>query len=193
MNNFKKIKQKIENNIIFKIVKVLMYIAVVLLLIVILVQRVTKNNFSVGGVRIFMIVSESMKGEYEIGDILISKSVPADKINVGDNVTYLGEVGNFDGLIITHKVINKQERDGSIIFTTKGIANSAADPEIEYDQIYGKVIYRTHILSFLGKLMSKQWSYYVLFAVVGIVVSIEIVSSMFESDEEEEENDRKEE
>lgn len=188
MKKLKQFKEKIENNIIFKILKAIMYIIVVLLLIVIIVQKVTKNKLSVGGFGVYMIVSESMKGEYEIGDILVSKHADADDIKVGDNVTYLGKKGTLKGLIVTHKVIEKEERDGKVYFTTKGIANQIADPEISYDQVYGKVIYKTFILSFLGKLMSKQISYYILFFAVGIVISIEIVSSMFNSDDEKEGN-----
>ena len=189
MKKFKEFKEKVENNIVYKILRCLMYILVVLLLIVIIVQKVTKNNLSVGGVRVFMIVSESMKGEYDIGDILISKEVKEEDIKVGDNVTYLGKEKNLKGLIVTHKVIEVgNEENGEKYYVTKGIANQISDPKIHYNQIYGKVIYKTFILSILGKLMSKQISYYILFIVVGVIISIEIVSSMFDSDNEKEEN-----
>ena len=179
MKKFLQFKEKIESSIIYKVLRVLLYVLVVLLLIVIIVQKVSKNNVSLGGFRVFMIVSGSMKGEYDIGDILVSKEVDIDDINIGDNVTYLGKEKSLKGLIVTHKVIEKEVKDGKVIFTTKGIANNEKDPSIEYSQIYGKVIYKTFILSLLGKLM-----------IVGIIVSIELVSSMFNSDNEKEENGR---
>lgn len=192
MKKIKNIKEKIESNVVFKILKWIINIIVILLLLIIIVQKVTKNNFAVGGIRIFMVVSGSMVDEYNIGDILISKATDEEDINVGDNVTYLGKTGGVKGLIVTHKVINKEKREGNTYFVTKGIANEISDPEITYDQIYGKVIYKTIVLSFLGKLMSRTISYYILFMIVGVIISFEIVSSMFDSDREEDEDGRRE-
>ena len=191
MKKLKQLRERINNNIFVKIGKVFLYILVVMLLAVIIVQKVSNNTISVGGVRVFMVVSESMKDEYNIGDILISKHVNEDEINVGDNVTYLGEKSNLKGLIITHKVIKRDEREGKVYFVTKGIANVAEDPEITYDQIYGKVVYRTIFLSLIAKLMNNQLSYYLLFIIVGVIISIDIVSAMFDSDDEEEEEDER--
>ena len=189
MRRIRHLWNKINDSIFVKIFKGLLYLVVVLLLIVIIVQKVSNNTISVGGFRVFMVVSESMKDEYNIGDILISKQAPAEDINVGDNVTYYGE--KLNGLIITHKVVAKEERNGTVYYTTKGIANSSADPEITYDLIYGKVIYKTFLLSALAKLMNNQLSYYLLFVTVALIISIDIVSAMFDdSDEEKEEDER---
>ena len=186
MNKLINFKTKIENNIIFKVVRAVLYAFVALLLVVIIVQKVTKNNLSIGGVRIFMIISESMRDEYQIGDILVAKKVPAEQINIGDNVTYLGEKMQLKGLIITHKVVEKRQINGETYFVTRGLSNNVSDPEIRYDQIYGKVIYKTIFLSFIAKLMNNQLSYYILFTLVALIISIEIVSSLFMSDDEKE-------
>ena len=74
MKKIKNIKEKIESNVVFKILKWIINIIVILLLLIIIVQKVTKNNFAVGGIRIFMVVSGSMVDEYNSGDILISKA-----------------------------------------------------------------------------------------------------------------------
>ncbi len=191
MEKLKKLKTKIENNIIYRIFRVIMYVIVVLLLIVILVQNLTKNNLSIGGFRVFVIVSESMKGEYDIGDILISKHADVDEINIGDNVTYKGEVNEFKDIIITHKVVEKKQKGNNYFFVTKGIANQIEDPEIRYDQIYGKVIYKTILLSAIAKLMNNQLTYYVLFTLIALIISIEIVSSLFDKENEKEEDERR--
>ena len=183
------IREKVENSFVYKIFRSILYAFVALLLVVIVVQRVSNNNLSIGGFRVFMIVSESMKGEYDIGDILVSKSVSEDKINVGDNVTYLGEEKELKGLIITHKVIKKYTKDGEVIFVTKGLANEVEDPSIRYDQIYGKVIYKTYALSFIAKLMNNKLTYYVLFTFIALIMSIEITSAIFEARREEREED----
>lgn len=186
MKKLRKFKEKIDNNIFVKLFKIALYVVIGLFILVIAVQKFTNNNFAVGGYRVFMVISGSMVNEYNIGDILISKSVSEDQINVGDNVTYIGKEDSFKGLIVTHKVIEKEKRDGVTYFTTKGIANPTSDPEITYDQIYGKIIYKTTVLSAFGKFMNNALAYYLLFFLIALVISIEIISSMFEKDEDNE-------
>ncbi len=189
MEKIRLIRKIIEESIAYKILRSILYAFVALLLIVIIVQRASNNNLSIGGFRVFMIVSESMKDEYDIGDILISRSVEDKDINIGDNVTYLGKEKELKGLIITHKVIRKYEQNGETVFVTKGLANQVEDPEIKYSQIYGKVIYKTCILSFIAKLMNNKLTYYILFTMIALIMSIEITSAIFESRREKEEDD----
>ena len=189
MGKFNKLREKIEDSIIYKVIRSILYAFVALLLIVIVVQRVSNNNLSMGGIRVFMIVSESMKGEYDIGDILISRKVDEKDIKVGDNVTYLGEEKELKGLVITHKVVNKYEKNGEMIFVTKGLANEIEDPEIKYEQIYGKVIYKTCILSVIAKMMNNKLTYYILFSMIALIMSIEITSAIFEARREAKEED----
>lgn len=190
MKKLNEIKKIVENNIIYKIVRTLLYVVVGLLLLIIVVQKVTNNNLSIGGVRVFMIISESMKDEYEIGDILVSKHADVEDINIGDNVTYLGEKSEFRNLIITHKVVEKKQKGDDYYFITRGTANEVDDPEIRYDQIYGKVVYKMIILSAIAKLMNNQLTYYILFTMVALIISIEIVSTLFELNDGKEEDER---
>ena len=196
LDNMKKlieIKNKISENIVFKIVKVFLYIVLIALVFVVVIQKVSNNTIALGGYRMFMVVSESMKEEYEVGSILLSKEVKESELEVGDNVVYLGKASNLKGLTVTHKIIDIEEKEGVKYFTTKGTSNDVADPQITYDQIYGKIIYKTVVLSFLGKILLNNVSYFVIFSLVAIVVSFEIVSAIYESKEEERDEEEKEE
>jgi signal peptidase I len=190
VKKIKKIKEKIENNpiliVLTKIIKTILYIFLSCVLVLIIVQKVTKNNFAIGGVRIFTIVSGSMVPEYQIGDVLISESVKPEELKIGDNVTYYGEKGDMANLVVTHKIINIRQENGKLYFITKGTANPVADPEITQDQIYGRVAYKTVFFSWLGKIMSNIVAYYVLFIIIALLTSYQIVKSIFEKDEEDE-------
>ena len=186
---------KIKNNKIISFthsfIKAILYFILILILLIIIVQKVTNNNLSIGGFRIYNVASGSMKPEYEIGDILVTKKVSKEEIEIGDNITYLGKIGEIDGLIITHKVQTIREDDENTYYTTKGIANEYYDPEISYDQVYGKVIYKTIFLSFISK-MSTNVTIYIIAMIVGLMISIQIVKRIFEGqlsgdDESEEE------
>ncbi|MBQ6284865.1 MAG: signal peptidase I [Bacilli bacterium] len=184
MKKIRQFKEKLKNNIVLRILRVIVYVIVALLLLVIIVQKFSNNSISVGGFRIFTVVSGSMVPEYNIGDILLSKKTEAENIEIGDNVTYLGKTASLKDIIITHKVIKKDNRNGDYYFVTKGVANAIADPEISYDQIYGKVVYKTAILSIFGKLMNNRFVYFFTFMIIALIVSIEIISSVFSAGDE---------
>ena len=184
MKKIRQIREKLHNNIFLKILRILIYAFVGLLLFVIIVQKFSNNSLSVGGFRIFTVVSGSMVPEYQIGDILLSKKVDADNIDIGDNVTYVGRTSSLNDIIITHKVIKKDIRNGDYYYVTKGVANIVADPEISYEQIYGKVVYKTAILSIFGKFMNNRVVYYLTFMAIAFIISIETISSMFSTRDE---------
>ena len=132
-----------------------------------------------------------MEPKYTIGDILISKKVSMSEINIGDDVTYQGTSGDMAGKVVTHSVINKSSENGVTYFITKGLANDLADPQIDETQIYGKVIYKTVFLSFLGRIMSNIVAYYILFIIVGLLVSYQIVKIIYEIRYEEDDGEEK--
>lgn len=179
---------------IYNFIKTIIWIVLFAIVVVVFIQRFFDNDkLSINGMRIFNVATGSMYPEYKIGDIIITKEVPANDIKVGDNVTYLGEKYDFAGLIVTHKVVDKEEKDGEVLFTTKGVASEIEDPKITYSQIYGKVIYRTVVLSYLSKLLTNKYAYYIIFMVIGVITSIEISSSIVANRQCDEEDSNEEE
>ena len=166
----KKILDNKVIKIIGKIIYVLLYIIILVTLLVVLTQRFSNNNFTIVGFRIFNVATGSMVPEYNVGDILISKEIDPNELQVGDNIVYQGEKQDFKGKIVTHKIIEKREENGKLFFTTKGIANEEADPEISEDQIYGKIVYKTIILSFISKIINNIYAFYFL-----IIIPIAII------------------
>lgn len=189
INNINKLRDKINNNTFLKVliifIKVILYIIVISLLLVVIVQRVSNNKLNIFGYRIFSVQTGSMIPEYQIGDILISKSVDISELRVGDDITYNGEVDDFAGKIVTHRIVNiTKSMDNKYEITTKGIANSATDPVISESQVIGKVVYKTVILSFIGRLMTNIVSYYIIFIIVSLLISYQIVRIIFDEKED---------
>lgn len=189
---------KIRNNKALKIIGNILYyllvIFIVLILLVVILQRVTKNNASIGGIRIFNIVTESMVPEYKVGDILISKSTSLDKIKVGDDIVYLGNKDTFTGKVVTHRVIDiEKNEDGTYLFHTKGIANIAEDPVVSGSQVYGVIIYKTVILSFISKIINNLYGFYFLiFTPLTILIVVKIIKIYQERKYDEESEDEEE-
>ena len=190
---------KIKNNKALKIIgNIIYYILlalVILILAVVILQRVSKNNASIGGIRIFNIVTESMFPEYQIGDVLISKKIEPSKIKVGDDLVYLGTEQGFAGRVVTHRVVDIEESDGKYRFHTKGLANEVEDPVVQENQIYGIVIYKTYILSFITKIINNIYGFYFLIfiplTILIIVKFVKIRNEKEKDDSNENEIDKK--
>lgn len=174
-----KLKNNKIFNIIYKILKTLLGFFLFIVLIVILVQKFSNNRFAIGGYRIYNVATESMKDEYSVGDIIIVEKVNAEDLKVGDNITYLGKSGQVADLIITHKIVSIRHDNGEYYIITKGIQNEVEDPEISFSQVYGRVCYKMVVFSFIGRLMTNIFAYYILFTSVGLFASIQIVKSIF--------------
>jgi len=105
--------EKLKNNkvlrFIWNVIYWILVVFTVATLLVVLLQRTSNNALSLGGLRIFNIVSESMVPKYEIGDVLLSKSVNSDDIKIGDDVVYNGEKGDVAGKIVTHRVVEIEQ------------------------------------------------------------------------------------
>ena len=174
---------------LLKAIKIFFSIILVLILILVLFQKLTDSKLTIGNIYIFQVATSSMVPDYEVGDVIVVKKTSPEDLEVGDDVTYLGVEQGVKDLRITHRIVEKKyyDKDGKYYFRTKGIANEVEDPQINEDNIYGKVVYHTILLSFLGRLLTNIIVYYIVFIVVGVTVSYDIISSwMFRKDDEDE-------
>lgn len=167
--------------IIYKIVEASAIIFVLMFIALVLSQRFSNNSFSVAGLRMFSVVSESMAPTYVVGDIIISKEVATSDLKPGDDISYLGTQGTFKDKVITHRIIDIQNKDGETLIQTKGINNDAADPLIKPEQVYGKMIYKTKLLSKINKAIKTQEGFYLcIFVPLAIIIGSEILTSLIE-------------
>lgn len=189
----KKEKSRIFS-VIGNIVYAILVIIVILILAIVLLQRFSNNTMALGGFRIFKIATESMVPVYNVGDIILDKEVPVSDLKKGDDITYLGKEGTFQGRVVTHRIntIEKQE-DGSYKIVTQGVANSIEDPEITDSDVQGKVIYKFVVLSFISKMVnsSLRSTYLFILIPVALIIFINIRKLYLDvTESKEEENDK---
>lgn len=173
--------------ILFKIIKSIVTAFLFVVLLLVMFQKFSNNQMTLGNIYVFQVASQSMLPEYRVGDIIVVKKVESSELKIGDDVTYMALGSDFAGLTITHRIISKRNENGKYYFITKGIANTGEDPEISGDNIYGKVVYHTILFSFVGRLMTNMIVYYLLFMSVGVAFSYEIITTFFMKEKSEEE------
>ena len=146
------------------------------------VQRFSNNFISFFSYRLFSVVTGSMEPRYAIGDILLCKEVDIKTLKVGDDISYVGNYGTFKDKVITHRIIEiDKDKDGKLLFYTKGIATTLVDPVVREEQIYGKITKEVEPLSDLYKFMSTSQGFYLcIFAPLGLLIGSEIIVSLME-------------
>ena len=160
--------------ILWKFVKWILTFLIILIVSVIVIQRVSNNKFTLGGYSIFTVVTQSMIPKYQVGDMLLAKVVDTSTLKVGDDVVYMGQVGTFNGKIVTHQIVNIEEGSPRK-FHTKGINNMIEDPVVEADQIFGRVVFKLGLLSMISKVISNQYGFFFIIFVPIVVLVFGII------------------
>lgn len=182
--------KKLKENKLFKIIKgiinAVLIVFCLLFVLVVCLQRFSNNKISFFDYRMFTVASGSMEPKYNVGDVLIAKKVNPEEIKVGDAISYLGKKGNFNGMIITHEVIEvEKDSAGQYIYHTKGLTNIVEDPVVNYDQVYGKIVHKATILSFIYAVVGTKYGIF-LFIVIPLfyIIGSELLSFMLAKEEE---------
>ena len=202
----------ILNNKIFKIIyntiKVCFIFIVVSYLLFIIIQRFSGNR-SILGYRLFNVATGSMKGVYNVNDVIIVKDCDKKSLKVGDDIAYQGVRGGLEGKLVTHRIIKKEKKsNGGYMYTTKGVASEVEDPSIDESQILGKVVGVLPIITPLNHAIKTQAGFFLLvFIPLVLVIVLEVLQTITDiriekneiqriqdnSDKDEEESSSKEE
>lgn len=174
------VKKKFSKKDIFKkilkIVPKILYdiliIFCVALILVVVWQIVTDNNESIGGYRLFRIISGSMVPEFNVDEVVICRDTNSDDIKIGDIIVYRGKTGELTNRLIMHEVIDKNEVDGNLIFNVKGIQNTTGDPDVYASQILGVVVHKSAILTLLYHLATSTYSSFIIIVILVINVFV---------------------
>ena len=81
---------------------------------------------SIGGVLPLIVLTDSMYPEIESGDLIICHTAEAEDIEVRDVIAFFDPAGNGSS-IVTHRVIEVVEKDGTLSFRTRGDNNNTED------------------------------------------------------------------
>lgn len=160
-------------DIVGQIIQIILSIVVIIMVVFAVVQKTTDNRGSVLGIKIFTVITGSMIPVYEIGDIIVVKDVSIENIKVGDDIVYKGEKSSYKGKTITHRVISiDKDETGNYKIITKGVANKAQDPEINQNQVLGKVIFDIPIFSYILKIITNIYVWILIPVIILIHINI---------------------
>ena len=182
MNNNKN-KRKNILKVFFNFFEAIITIFIVLICIIILTQRISNNEKSFLGYRLFKIETGSMVPKYKINDVILVKETDINNIKIEDDLVYIGTDGQYRGKIITHQVIDVKGEGETLKFYTKGLANNTVDPVVEKSQVIGIVQNKVYTLTLITNLLLNIYSLYFL---IIVPIILNLFFSVLHSDEKRE-------
>lgn len=91
---------------------------------------------SIMGYQMMAVLSGSMEPALHPGDIVVIKQTDSEQIRVDDIITYASD----QNTVVTHRVIDVVQKDGQVLFETKGDANNRKDDNlVSGDQVIGSL------------------------------------------------------
>jgi len=121
--------------------------------------RASKGDFSAPVFNAYVVLSGSMLPEIKVKDIVVTKKVPAESLDVEDIITFIAPDSRYGGISITHRIKEKyyDESLGTYSYRTKGDANNVADASlVPNDNVLGKVILKIPKLGYLQDILSSK-------------------------------------
>lgn len=122
----------------------------------------------------YVIVSPSMVPTIGVNDAIVIKRLDDDQYDVGDIVTFVSNDANYKGLLITHRIVHKENiNSNESIYTTKGDNNYVEDPTyVKTDAIYGKVLFKIPKIGYIKAFFEKPIHYYLCLLIPALIFII---------------------
>ena len=73
----------------------------------------------IGGLSPLIVLTESMEDTINAGDIIITKAIDGKDVEIEDVISFFDPAGNGTS-VVTHRVLNIENREGTLYFQTKG-------------------------------------------------------------------------
>mgnify|MGYP003292539272 CR=1 FL=1 len=147
---------------------------------------------SIGGYRFLKAVGGSMEPIITKGDCIIIKNIDANKVKVGDIITFFSDDPQILGYPNTHRVMKIEVNEGHREFVTKGDYNSEEDRvTAKEEKLIGKYIgdvWLARLITKLFEILSNRTVYFVVMILpilLGLIVNIvDLVKIITDTDEE---------
>lgn len=166
------------------IVSIIMYAIIVILLLIGAVLLVYFVDYKIRDSKMetplygaYVIVSGSMEPLIKVQDAVIIKRATMDTVKVGDVVTYRSQDPAFYGILITHRVVSIDEKDGEKVYITKGDHNETIDrTPVYFYQIQGKVVMRIPKIGYLKYFLVDYYGWIIAIVLPSVaIISYDIV------------------
>lgn len=134
------------------------------------------------GYDVYTITSGSMEPKIPTGSLVYVKAAEPQDVAPEDVIVFLG--GQDGGTVITHRVVENQEKDR--VFITKGDANEANDvTPVPYERLLGRVERSVPVLGYFLPAVSTLQGKLSLLGVLAAAVALRLLGGWLKRADEE--------
>ncbi|MDU7955848.1 MAG: signal peptidase I [Clostridium perfringens] len=157
---------------------ILFYSFLIIFIALLLLGFITNKSdcgASIGGYRVYDILTGSMSPTIDPGNLVVVKEISPNDVKTNDVITFKSDITNN---VTTHRVIKIINDNGEIKFITKGDANNTQDPiPLNNRLLVGKVIFQIPYLG--GILRSLQNNKIILICGFLFVIFVSLISDRY--------------
>lgn len=161
---FKKVIKWIENIIIAFLV-----VFIILFLISLIQSKSNPTHIpSVLGFKTMSVLTGSMRPVLYPGDMIIVKETNPESIKENDIITYRKGLST----LVTHRVVEVVNRDGMLMFRTKGDANNTEDDSlVPSDNVIGSMVFKIPYGGYVSKFVRSPVGF-AFFVIIPLILLI---------------------
>ncbi len=172
--NKKKWYQQASNWLIIGACIILIPIIIMNLSIMFQAKANTNKVPSVFGIKPFMVLSGSMEAEIKKGDLIITKEINPEELEIGKVIAFRDAAGT----VTTHRIIDIVEKDGESFFITKGDNNSTQDRNlVSLKDVEGIYLFRIPGIGSMMKSLSQTTTIIILVLIITVIFIIGFILS----------------
>lgn len=139
---------------------ILIFTIFVMIFTIISVNTVNKDEADFLGYKPYIVLSDSMKGTFDVGDLAVSRIASAEDLEPGDIVTFHSIDPNNYGTVVTHKIRAITTYEGEPAFTTYGVATGVDDSyPVPFDQVIGEYAFRLPKMGYFFEFLKSPAGY----------------------------------
>ena len=122
--------------------------------------RTLGGNANILGYKPYIVLSDSMRDTFQVGDISVSKAVDPATLEPGDIVTFTSIDPDHYGEVITHKIREITTYEGQPAFVTYGTTTGEDDAyPASFDQVVGEYVFRVPKLGYFFQFLKTPAGY----------------------------------
>lgn len=178
-----------------KIIKKLLYYTVITLLVMYVSLMVLSPDRVMGifGYNGYFVLSDSMEPEINVNDLIFSKNVPENELEVGDIITFHVYIAQFDEVSTVTHYIGAIEEVGTVtVYRTIGAKAAVGnydewedeegnENKITYNDIEGKYLFKIPYIGHIQRIFTDRKMVALLVVNIGLIY---VIVQYFKSDKE---------
>lgn len=153
--------------------------ATLLIYVVDLKVKQYKGDYTPPKYNAYVVLTGSMLPKIQVKDVVVTKKIDGEELEEGDIITFLSSDERFEGLTVTHRIIEKYQDPvtGEYTYKTKGDNNNVADTALAHDyNVLGKVILKVPKIGYLQEFLATKGGWIIVILIPCLlVISYDIV------------------